>query len=116
QITEEFVQFYVKKGIAEEAGLIYRKRPYYHGPGNEFNNSPYGRWENFQKDGVPADNIFEKLIGKDLIGELRASSASLTAQKYNLLNDLNNLTLNRENSKLTTEEKQTVLSYLLNED
>ncbi|WP_124059256.1 type II CRISPR RNA-guided endonuclease Cas9 [Vaginisenegalia massiliensis] len=116
EITEDFINFFVKKGTGQEAGLVYRKRPYYHGPGNEKNNSPYGRWANYSFDGKPAENIFDQLIGKDIRGNLRASTMGLTAQKYNLLNDLNNLTIKREESKLTPAEKEDVLSYLMTQD
>lgn len=49
ELTDDWIALFVQPGIAEEAGLIYRKRPYYHGPGNEANNSPYGRWSDFKK-------------------------------------------------------------------
>lgn len=116
EITDDFIQSFVKQGLGEKAGLVYRKRPYYHGPGNAANNSPYGRWADYAENGKPANNIFDQLIGKDLIGEIRAAGISLSAQKFNLLNDLNNLTINREDPKLTTEEKNMVVSYLMNND
>lgn len=114
EITDEFVQSFVGQGTGENAGLVYRKRPYYHGPGNAANNSPYGRWSEYKEKGKPANNIFDQLIGKDLIGEIRASGISLSAQKFNLLNDLNNLTINREENKLTTSEKNQVIEHLMN--
>ena len=116
EINDEFINFFVKKGLGKEAGLIYRKRPYYHGPGNENNPSQYGRWANYEEDGYPAENIFDQLIGKDIQGYLRASSASKSAQIYNLLNDLNNLRLPRENQSITFEEKKEILEKLLEED
>ena len=55
------------------------------------------------------ENIFEKLIGKCTIykDQVRAAGASYTAQEFNLLNDLNNLTINGgiinlDSSKLNT--------------
>lgn len=116
EITTEFIQAFVRQGTGEETGLIYRKRPYYHGPGNAANNSQYGRWAHYHENGMPANNIFDQLIGKDLIGEIRASGISLSAQKFNLLNDLNNLTINREESKLSTAEKNMILQYLMNDE
>lgn len=113
EITNEFIELFISKGTADKAGLVYRKRPYYHGPGNEANNSPYGRWVNYKQDGYPKHNIFDQLIGSDLRGDLRASNLSLSAQKFNLLNDLNNLTLNREIDKITTQEKNEILKYLM---
>ena len=117
EINQEFIDFFIRKeGKPEEIGLVYRKRPYYHGPGNKYNNSEYGRWANYKEDGKPAENIFDKLIGRDLQGYLRAASVSITAQKYNLLNDLNNITIDRENPKITTEEKEQILDFIINRD
>lgn len=52
---------------------------------------------------------FEKLIGKCSVykEELRAASASYTAQEFNLLNDLNNLTINGR--KLEEHEKRIII-------
>ncbi|WP_026624983.1 type II CRISPR RNA-guided endonuclease Cas9 [Eggerthia catenaformis] len=113
EITKEFIDFFINK----KKGLVYRKRPYYEGPGNAANPSQYGRWANYPKEGKPANNIFDKLIGKDIQGKLRASSLSLSAQIYNLLNDMNNLTItSRENEKFTRDEKKRIIKYLLEED
>lgn len=116
EITDEVIDRFVGKGLGEKAGLVYRRRPYYHGPGNKNNNSPYGRWVDYKEEGKPKNNIFDQLIGKDLLDELRASNLSLTAQKFNLLNDLNNLEINRETPKVTTEEKNQILNYLIKEN
>lgn len=117
EINQDFIDFFTKKdGYRTEAGLVYRKRPYYDGPGNENQNSPYGRWADYKENGKPSENIFDQLIGKDIRGEIRASNLGPSAQKYNLLNDLNNLKVtNRENEKLTTEEKEQVIKLLENE-
>src|SRR5699024_9018768 len=37
-------------------------------------------------------------------------------QKYNLLNDLNNLSINREDNKLTKDEKVNVIRHLMYDD
>lgn len=116
EITTEFISLFTGKEIGEKAGLVYRKRPYYHGPGNAANQSQYGRWVDYKKNGKPAENIFDKLIGTDIQGELRASASSLSAQIFNLLNDLNNLKLPREESHVTEDEKQTILTYLMEEE
>lgn len=116
EITDEVIQKFVGNNTAEKAGLIYRKRPYYHGPGNAANPSPYGRWKDYKINGKPAENIFDQLIGTDLQGELRASGISLSAQQYNLLNDLNNLVLPRENKKVTTQEKEEILTALMEKE
>ena len=115
EITADFIQAFVRPGLGAEAGLVYRKRPYYHGPGNQANQSQHGRWVDFEQNGRPAENIFAQLIGNDLQGELRASTSSLTAQKFNLFNDLANLKLPREDAALTQAEKMSVLNYLMTE-
>ncbi|AYG00248.1 type II CRISPR RNA-guided endonuclease Cas9 [Lactococcus allomyrinae] len=101
EITDEF--------IAKINELITRKREYFVGPGNEKSRTDYGI---YKTDGRTLDNLFDELIGTDKInGEKRASASSLTAQIYNLLNDLNNLTVpNTEDGKLTTETKKEILS------
>lgn len=118
EIDDEFINQFTKQGHREEAGLIYRKRPYYDGPGNAQNNSEYGRWANYKEEGQPKPNIFEQLIGKDSVNpdEVRASASSLSAQKYNLLNDLNNLTLIPEDRKLSTEEKLSLMNDLMTQE
>ena len=113
EITKEFIDFFINK----KKGLVYRKRPYYEGPGNATNPSQYGRWADYDGSKEPPTNIFDKLIGKDIQGKLRASSLSLSAQIYNLLNDMNNLTItSRENEKFTRDEKERIVKYLLEED
>ena len=116
EIDDHFLDFFTKDGYREDAGLIYRKRPYYDGPGNAAQNSSYGRWANYQVDGKPAESIFDQLIGKDFTGKIRASNLGPSAQKFNLLNDLNNLRITtREEEKLTFEEKQEILELLEND-
>lgn len=92
--------------------LFNRKRKYYEGPGNEKSRTDYGIYTTkIGEDGefVTEKNIFEKLIGKCSVyeNELRAAAASYTAQEYNLLNDLNNLTINGR--KLQEDEKKKIV-------
>lgn len=116
EIDDEFKVFFLNKGTGEKAGLIYRKRPYYHGPGNAQNPSEYGRWATYPERGVPEANIFDKLIGTDITGERRAASISVSAQKYNFLNDINNLRLPRDPEYVTIEEKKELLGKLMTEE
>lgn len=67
------------------------------------------------KTGQPATNIFDKLIGKDFQGELRASGLSLSAQQYNLLNDLTNLKIDGE-IPLSPEQKEYILAELMTKE
>lgn len=101
-ITDEFIQAYLT--------ILTGKRKYYHGPGNEKSRTDYGR---FRTDGTTLDNIFGILIGKCTFypEEYRAAKASYTAQEFNLLNDLNNLTVPTETKKLSAEQKKQIIEY-----
>lgn len=103
QIDDNFVEKYIE--------ILTRKRDFYVGPGDEKNRTDYGI---YKKDGRTIDSIFEELIGRCSIynEEQRAPAASYTAQEFNLLNDLNNLTINGR--KLTEEEKKTIIDRILN--
>ena len=108
KITDEFIEDYLT--------ILTGKRKYYHGPGNEKSRTDYGRYTT-KKDSegkyITLDNIFGVLIGKCTFypDEYRASKASYTAQEFNLLNDLNNLTVPTETKKLSEEQKKTIVEY-----
>ena len=108
KITDEFIEDYLT--------ILTGKRKYYHGPGNEKSRTDYGRYTT-KKDPegkyITLDNIFGILIGKCTFypDEYRASKASYTAQEFNLLNDLNNLTVPTETKKLSEEQKKTIVEY-----
>lgn len=106
QITDEFINRYLE--------ILTGKRKYYHGPGNEKSRTDYGR---YRTSGETLDNIFGILIGKCTFypEEYRASKASYTAQEFNLLNDLNNLTVPTETKKLSEEQKNQIITYVKNE-
>ena len=111
EISEEFCDEYIT--------IFNRKRKYYDGPGNEKSRSDYGRYTtNLDEEGkyITEKNIFEKLIGKCSVyhEELRASMASYTAQEFNVLNDLNNLTINGR--KLCEDEKYRIVEMVKNSD
>lgn len=107
EISEEFKKDYLE--------IFTRKREYFVGPGNELSRTDYGRFTT-KKDAegnyITEDNIFEKLIGKCSINpdETRAAAASYSAQEFNLLNDLNNLTVNER--KLNEEEKRKIVETI----
>lgn len=86
------------------------KRKYYVGPGNEKSRTDYGI---YRTDGETLDNLFGILIGKCSVypEEYRAAKASYTAQEYNFLNDLNNLTVPTETKKLSTEQKYQLVDF-----
>ena len=108
KITDEFIEDYLT--------ILMGKRKYYHGPGNEKSRTDYGRYTT-KKDPegkyITLDNIFGILIGKCTFypDEYRASKASYTAQEFNLLNDLNNLTVPTETKKLSEEQKKIIVEY-----
>ena len=106
QITDEFINRYLE--------ILTGKRKYYHGPGNEKSRTDYGR---YRTNGETLDNIFGILIGKCTFypEEFRAAKASYTAQEFNLLNDLNNLTVPTETKKLSKEQKNQIINYVKNE-
>lgn len=111
EIDNDFIEKYLE--------IFGRKRAYYEGPGSEKSRTDYGRFTTkMNPDGeyITEENIFEKLIGKCSVypDERRAAGASYTAQEFNLLNDLNNLTVNGR--KLDKEEKEIIVSKILEKD
>ena len=107
-------QFYPEltdKFIADYLEILTKKRKYYHGPGNEKSRTDYGR---YRTNGETLDNIFSILIGKCTYypDEFRAAKASYSAQEFNLLNDLNNLTVPTETKKLSLEQKEEIIQFV----
>ena len=108
QITDKFIEDYLK--------ILTEKRKYYHGPGNEKSRTDYGIYTT-KKDSegkyITLPNMYDIFIGKCTFypNEYRASKVSYTAQEFNLLNDLNNLTVPTETKKLSEEQKKTIVEY-----
>lgn len=102
QIDDEFIKRYTD--------IITRKREFYVGPGNEKSRTNYGI---YKIDGITIGSIFEELIGKCSIytNQRRAPVSSFTAQEFNLLNDLNNITV--RGRKLTEDEKVEIIDEIL---
>lgn len=93
EIDENFIEEYIH--------ILEGRRKYFEGPGK---TSPYS-WLN-------EEEWMNGLVGNCTYfpEELRMVKNSFTAEKFNLLNDFNNLKIKREeNTKLTKEEKSKLL-------
>lgn len=95
----------------EILALIQRRRKYYEGPGSEKSPTPYGCYIEVNGQ-IEKIDLIEKMRGKCSVfsDEPRAPKMSISADMFNFLNDMNNLTVQEE--KLTTEEKEQVLSII----
>lgn len=103
-LSEELIQKIVS--------VISRKREYYDGPGSEKSPTPYGQYFFDEKGVLQHVGMIEKMKGKCSVypNEYRAPKMSASAEIFNMLNDLNNLTI--EGRKLETEEKKAVFSII----
>lgn len=106
---------FISKGFTDRYFDIFnRKRKYYDGPGNELSRTDYGKYTTKINpdtgEYITEKNIFDKLVGKCSVypEEQRGAGASYTAQEFNALNDLNNLTVNGR--KLSKEEKEYIIN------
>lgn len=91
--------------------VIQCKRAYYEGPGSEKSPTPYGRF--IEVDGTVQEiDLIDKMRGKCSVypQELRAPKMSLSAELFNFLNDLNNLSV--QNEKLCEEQKEKILQVV----
>lgn len=96
--------------------LLRRKRHYSDGPGNEHSPTPYGRYRLNDQGDIIKVNLIEEMIGKCSIypDNLRAPKQSWSAELFNFLNDLNNLTISKreDNPKLTKDEKVAIINII----
>ena len=91
--------------------IVARRRAYYEGPGSEKSPTPYGRF--IEVDGqIKEIDLIEKMRGKCSVfpDELRAPKMAVTADLFNFLNDMNNLTV--DGNKLCPEEKKGILTIV----
>lgn len=91
--------------------IVSRRRRYDQGPGSEKSPTPYGSYR--LVDGVLKHvNLIDEMRGRCSVypNEFRAPKQSYTAELFNLLNDLNNLTIKGE--KITVEEKKKVIAVV----
>ena len=108
--------FYPKlKEIIDDVLCIYdSKREYYEGPGSYKSPTPYGSYQLDESGNVIKINLIDKMRGKCTYfpDELRAPKWSYSACLFNLLNDLNNLTI--QGVKITELQKQELISDYVN--
>ena len=90
--------------------ILTDKRLYYVGPGNEKSRTDYGI---YRENGETLDNLFDILIGKCTVypDERRAAKFSYTAQLFDFLNDMNNLSIAGE--KLTEDQKRSIYQQIM---
>ena len=102
QLDEEFLNGYLK--------ILTDKREYFVGPGNDKSRTDYGI---YRTNGETLTNLFDILVGKCTVypEERRAARCSYTAQLFDFLNDMNNLTIAGE--KLTFEQKQEIYNQIM---
>lgn len=102
QLNEDFLKQYIT--------ILTDKREYFVGPGNEKSRTDYGI---YRTNGKTLTNLFDILVGKCSVHkeERRAARASYTAQLFDFLNDMNNLTVAGE--KLTFGQKQEIYNQIM---
>ena len=98
----------------KKRGFFIRQRDFETGPGSIKSPTPYGIYQRDEKTNKVVrkyDNIWQKTVGKCSLypSEYRAPKGSFSAEVFNLLNDLNNLTIGLEDKKLTLEDKLKIL-------
>lgn len=122
QVFEKQKEYHpeLSDAFCDEYLLIFnRKRKYYIGPGSQKSRTDYGIYttktdENGQYIDEKSGTLIERMIGKCSVykDKQRAASATYTAQEFNLLNDLNNLTVNGR--KLQEDEKRQIVTLVKN--
>lgn len=102
EITNDFIKEYIE--------IFKSKRMYYDGPGSGKSPTPYGQFFYNEKGELEHMGMIEKMRGKCTFfpDEPRIAKMSYTADLFNLLNDLNNLSFNGD--KLTKEDKKTLVN------
>ena len=90
--------------------LVFQKRDYSDGPGDALHVSPYGKWSSGHEE-----SMINKMRGKCgyYPDQYRAPKMSMSGQLVDLLNDLNNIKIASDVSRLTTDQKQKVVDYVL---
>jgi len=89
--------------------LVRRKRKYYEGPGSQKSPTQYGRFFYNERGEIEEVNLIEKMRGKCSVypQEFRAPKLSPSAELFNFMNDLNNLSVG--DRKIEKSEKEFIL-------
>ncbi len=100
-------------GIKAIISLIGRRRHFSEGPGSKKSPTPYGRFFYDEYGQLQEIDLIKKMRGKCSLypDEYRAPKQSFSAELFNFLNDLNNLSI--EGEKLTEKEKQNLINIVL---
>ena len=95
-------------------GIVVSKRDYDVGPGDKNSPTKYGRWYYDEQGQLTETPMIEKMRGKCTIypKEPRAPKMSYIADLFNLLNDLNNIEIKGEESKVTTDDKEKIIEII----
>ena len=99
------------ESVEKIINIISRKRAYYEGPGSEKSPTPYGQW--YMEDGeLKHIGLIEKMKGKCSIypNEYRAPKMCVSAELFNFLNDLNNMSI--EDEPLDISQKEDIIKIV----
>lgn len=120
---KELKQILSNQNLSEEVKekilfIVSRRRRFSEGPGDENSPTPYGRFkgEIDENGNKIIYNLIELMRGKCSVypDELRAAKNTFSAELFNLLNDLNNITIfrNDEKQKISKEEKLKIIEIV----
>ncbi|RHM62104.1 MULTISPECIES: type II CRISPR RNA-guided endonuclease Cas9 [Coprobacillaceae] len=107
-LTKQKIDEKIKNDIVS---IVARRRRYDQGPGSQISPTPYGSYRLVDNQLVHV-NLIDVMRGKCSIfpDQLRAPKQAYTAELFNLLNDLNNLTINGE--KISVEQKEQIIEHV----
>lgn len=121
-LLEKQSEYYEELGKAIEAiKKIYNsKREFFEGPGSKISPTPYGRFRYNAEGNVEEVNLLDLMRGKCTYfpDEKRMAKWSYTTCLFNLLNDLNNLTVRGNTTgddKLSYEQKKELIDNKINQ-
>lgn len=97
--------------------LLQRRRRFDEGPGSKDYPTPYGRFIENENGEIIEINLIEKMRGKCSVfpDELRAPKNAPTAELFNFLNDLNNITIQTTEGIefLSSEQKKEIVDKFI---